>query len=134
MLELQPEDPLADGFDEDGDGGDDDQGAFKSGGEEGDALIAVKEVSGGRLEAEAEAETGEADGDDVDDRLCRVRKNGGGMGEEVGGGFAQQHEDAEEQGEAHGKVGVVDFALIPLGKTCFDSVIWLMQCGRPWMC
>jgi len=121
VLELEAVDPLADGLDEDGDGGDDDERAFKSSGEKGDVLVAVEEMAGGRFEAEAEAEAGETDGDDVDYRFRGVGKDGCGVGEEPGGGLAEKHEDAEGQREAHGEVGVADFRLVALGWEAVDG-------------
>jgi len=78
-------------------------------------------MAGGRLEAEAEAEAGEGDGDDVDYGFGGVGKDGCGMGKKPGGRFAEQHEEAESQGEAHGEVGVADFRLVALGWEAVDG-------------
>ena len=49
-MDLQAGDPLVNGLEEDGDGGDDNECAFKSGREKSDALVAVEEVVGGRAQ------------------------------------------------------------------------------------
>ena len=55
-LDLEAVQPLVHGGPDDGDGRQDDQRAFEAGGEERDALVAVREPPVGRLRAQVEAE------------------------------------------------------------------------------
>lgn len=59
---------------------------------------------GSRAGAEAKTKTRKAYGDDVNDGFGGVRKNGRGMGHEIGRELANQHRKANSKREAHSEL------------------------------
>ena len=104
-LEFGSEEDGLEGFVEDVEGGDDDEGAFEAGGEEADFFVAVEVGGVGGLSGETEAVGGETDGEDVDDGFGGVAEDAGGLGEEVGGDFDNEEDEADGEGEVHGASG-----------------------------
>src|ERR1039458_3740805 len=115
-LELEPCHPFVNGLEENGDSGHDDQGAFKAGGKEGDSLVTVEEMMGGRPGAEAKAEACKAHGDDVNDGLGGVREDGRGMGHEIGRKLANEHGKANDEREAHGELRGLQLMLVSVWR------------------
>jgi hypothetical protein len=77
MLERQPCQPFLNGFDKDPDGGHDDHGAFKSGGEKRNALESVEECRSRGLSAQSQTERCECYGNDVHHGFREIGKDGG---------------------------------------------------------
>jgi hypothetical protein len=77
VIERQSCQPFLDSFNEDPDCGDNNHGAFKSGGEKCDALEAVEERRGRGLGAQAQAERRECHGNDVHHGFREIGKDGG---------------------------------------------------------
>jgi len=95
MIERQSCEPFLNGFDKNPDGGHDDHGAFKSGGEKCDALKSVEERRSRGLGAQAHAERRECHGNDVHHGFGEIGKNCGGSGDVAGNRLSRQHHYAD---------------------------------------
>ena len=81
----------------------DDEGAFKAGGEIFDLAVAVGVIGVGALGGDDDAAQGEAGGHHVDDGLQGIGEDGGGIGEIEGNEFHGHQARADEQGGGDGQ-------------------------------
>ena len=88
---------------------------------------------GSRLGAEAEAETGKTDRDDVDDRFSRILENGGRMSQEPGCGFPGEHGKAEDERETHGELRGLHLFWVPGQRRSFNVVAGHFSTSGGWV-
>ena len=91
------------GLVEDPQGRQDNEGAFKAGGEIFDLAVAVGVVGVGALGGDDDAAQGEAGGHHVDDGLQGIGEDGGGVGEIEGNELDGHQARADEQGGGDGQ-------------------------------
>ena len=91
------------GFVEDRQGGQNNEGAFKAGGEIFDLAVAIGVIGVGALGGDDDAAHGEAGGHHVDDGLQGIREDGGGVGEIEGNELDGHQARTDEQGGGDGQ-------------------------------
>jgi hypothetical protein len=97
VFQLQPCDPLFDGYINDIESGNDDHGSFESCREETDLVVTVMVGTVGWFDAEPQAVCGEGYRYDMNDGFRGIGEDSGSPCQPVGKGFGRQHKEADGQ-------------------------------------